>query len=260
MRRFFYDSFQEYARECGIKKINFILKTNDALSKRTLEERVLNQLELISEFHRISCGFNGYLKRRINNDTCKLVEDYKVQIKRLSKYIERIRTESMDSIMDNFLLEEGGIQVERAQESIDFLEQHNYIDLVARSMKRVEICLTDVDFDNLVKGEDLEIVNFEDVAYNMVEMDAYYLLGKLKRKGMNIDYKKSIERFCELEGLQEDSCDFILALLSYPHEFMKIYEKYRRNKKSWTEEEYVKRMKAAINEDGISLIGEVKRC
>lgn len=260
MRRFFYDSFQEYARECGLKKINFILKTNDALSKRTIEERVLNQLELISEFHSISCGFNGYLKRRINNDTCKLVEDYKVQIKRLSKYIERIRSDSTDSVVDNFLLEEGELQVERAQKSIDSLEQHNYIDLVARSMKRVEICLTDVDFDNLVKGESLEIVNFEDVAYNMVEMDAYYLLWKLKRKGINIDYKKCIERFCELEGLEEDSCGFILALLSYPHEFMKIYEKYRRNKKSWTEEEYIKRMKAAIKEDGISLIGEVKRC
>jgi hypothetical protein len=82
----------------------------------------------------------------------------------------------------------------------------------------------------------------------------------LKKKGYNLDYIKCIDRFCNLESLENNSKNFILALLSYPHEFMKIYEKYRRNKKSWTEEEYVKRFLGAIKEDGVSFIGEVKKC
>ncbi|MPM62613.1 hypothetical protein SDC9_109489 [bioreactor metagenome] len=134
------------------------------------------------------------------------------------------------------------------------------MDLISRSMKNIEVCLTDVDFDNLVKNETLEIVNFDDVAYNLVEMDAYYLLYKLKKRGFVIDFYKCLDKFCSLEGLEDSSKNFILALLSYPHEFMRIYEKYRRNKKSWTENEYIRRFSDAIREDGISFINEVKKC
>lgn len=260
MRRFFYDNFQEYARENGVKKVDFILKTNDTLNKRLLEERVIQQLQHISEFHKVSCGFNGYLKRRINNDTCKLVEEYKVQIKRLSKHIEKIIEEGPKDKIEQDLLNRGEKILKRAQNCINVIEENNYIDLISRSMKKVEICLSDVDFDNLVRQQTLEVANFEDVAYNMVEMDAYYLLCKLKRKGASINYKKCVEKFCHFEGLKEDSINFILALLSYPHEFMRIYEKYRRNKKSWTEEEYIKRFDNAVKEDGRSLISEVEKC
>lgn len=260
MRRFFYDSFQDYAKEQGVRKVDFILKNNEALSRRLLEERVLSQLQLITEFHNMSCGFNGYLKRRINNDTCKLVEEYKVQVKRLRKYLDKIKEQGAKGEVEKFLQEEGKVQLNRAVQCLDCIGENNYMDLISRSMKNIEVCLTDVDFDNLVKNQTLEIVNFEDVAYNLVEMDAYYLLYKLKKRGFVIDYSRCVEKFCTLQGLGEDSKIFILSLLSYPHEFMKIYEKYRRNKKSWTEGEYVKRFIEAIREDGISFINEVKKC
>lgn len=260
MRRFFYDSFQDYAKEQGIKKVDFILKNNEALSKKLLEERVLSQLHFIAEFHNIACGFNGYLKKRINNDTCKLVEEYKVQVKRLRKHLEKIKEQEGKNELENFICSEGEKQLERAAQCLDFIGENNYMDLISRSMKNIEICLTDVDFDNLVKNETLEIVNFDDVAYNLVEMDAYYLLYKLKKRGFVIDFYKCLDKFCSLEGLEDSSKNFILALLSYPHEFMRIYEKYRRNKKSWTENEYIRRFSDAIREDGISFINEVKKC
>lgn len=258
MRRFFYDNFQEYAKEHGIKKVDFILKSNDALSRKLLEDRVFSQLENICEFHRVSCGFNGYLKKRINNDTCKLVEEYKVQVKRLDRHIQKLEESGAKGNIEKFLVEEGKLQLERAKKSIEFIDESNYIDLISRSMKKIEICLTDVDFDNLVKNESLEVVNFEDVAYNMIEMDAYYLLSKLKKRGFALDYNKCISKFCDLEGIEENSKNFILALLSYPHEFMRIYEKYRRNKKSWNEEQYVKKFLEAIKEDSFSFISGVK--
>ncbi len=257
MRKFFYDNFSQYLRENGVRRVNFILKDNEALSRKSLEDRVIAQLKLISEFHRISCGFNGYLKSRINNDTCKLIEDYKVQIKKLCKNIERIKSNGPQDEVEEFIAEEGSTILNRAEEVINYINNNNYIDLIARSMKNVEICLTDVEFDNLKKEEVIEIVNFEDIAYNMVEMDAYYLLSKLKRRGYNLDFKKCIKEFCRCENLGEDSMNLILALISYPCEFMSIYEKYKKNKKNWSSGEYLRRMKNAIREDGNSLIGDV---
>ena len=65
MRRFFYDTFGEYLKEKGIKKIDFILKDNKSLSRNGLDERVANPVTINIRISSKSCGFNGYLKKRI---------------------------------------------------------------------------------------------------------------------------------------------------------------------------------------------------
>lgn len=254
MERFFYDSFQEYLCSRGVKKVDFMLKSNETLSKRILEEKVLKQLHTIREVHILSCGFNGYLRKRINNQTCKLVEEEKIQLKKFKRSLEVINQRGPQGRIEEIVLDRGYEILERGQKCIDTIMENGYMDLVARSMKNIEICLTEVDFDNLGKNEFIEIVNFDDIAYNMVEMDCYYFLAKLKRKGFYVDFDGAIEQFCKLEDLGQESNIFIRSLLSYPFEFFKVYEKYRKNKKNWNEDEYVRRLLNGIKEDEKSLI------
>ncbi|HCO73813.1 MAG TPA: hypothetical protein DIT16_03040 [Clostridium sp.] len=254
MNRFFYDSFQQYLCTKGVKKVNFMLKSNETLSRRILEEKVINQINIINEVHKLSCGFNGYLRKRINNHTCKLIEDDKIQLKKFRRSLEKIKDNGPIDRVEEIVLERGDRVLARGEKVIDTIMNNDYMELVARSMDNVEICLTNVDFDNLGKSETIEIVNFDDIAYNMVEMDCYYFLVKLKRKGFKVDFNKCIDEFCKLEGLGESSKVFIRALLSYPYEFIKIYEKYKKNKKSWNEEEYIRRLLNGIKEDEMSLI------
>jgi hypothetical protein len=254
MNRFFYDSFQQYLCTKGVKKVNFMLKSNETLSRRILEERVIDQIHIINEVHKLSCGFNGYLRKRINNQTCKLIEDDKIQLKKLRRSLEKIKENGPIDRVEEIVLERGDRILSRGDKVINTIMGNGYMELVERSMDNVEICLTNVDFDNLGKSETVEIVNFDDIAYNMVEMDCYYFLVKLKRKGFKVDFNKCIDEFCQLEGLDENSKVFIRALLSYPYEFIKIYEKYKKNKKNWNEEEYIRRLLNGIKEDEISLI------
>lgn len=254
MNRFFYDSFQQYLCTKGVKKVNFMLKSNETLSRRILEEKVINQINIISEVHKLSCGFNGYLRKRINNHTCKLIEDDKIQLKKFRRSLEKIKDNGPIDRVEEIVLERGDRVLARGEKVIDTIMNNGYMELVARSMDNVEICLTNVDFDNLGKSEIIEIVNFDDIAYNMVEMDCYYFLVKLKRKGFKVDFNKCIDEFCQLEGLGDSSKVFIRALLSYPYEFIKIYEKYKKNKKNWNEEEYIRRLLNGIKEDEMSLI------
>lgn len=254
MNRFFYDSFQQYLCTKGVKKVNFMLKSNETLSRRILEEKVINQINIINEVHKLSCGFNGYLRKRINNHTCKLIEDDKIQLKKFRRSLEKIKENGPIDRVEEIVLERGDRVLARGEKVIDTIMNNDYMELVARSMDNVEICLTNVDFDNLGKSETIEIVNFDDIAYNMVEMDCYYFLVKLKRKGFKVDFNKCIDEFCQLEGLGDSSKVFIRALLSYPYEFIKIYEKYKKNKKNWNEEEYIRRLLNGIKEDEMSLI------
>lgn len=254
MNRFFYDSFQQYLSIKGVKKVGFMLKSNETLSRNILQKNIFRQLDILKEFHDMSCGFNGCLRNRINNHTCKLIEEEKVRLKKFIRYYERLKETGESDKIEEIFLQHGEDIIKRAQLVLDTINENGYMDLVARSMERVEICLTDVDFDNLAKSDAIEIVNFDDIAYNMVEMDCYYFLSKLKRKGFNIDYNESVSYFCTREKLDERSEIFIKAMLSYPHEFLKIFDKYRKNKKNWNEEEYIRRILNSIREDEKSLI------
>ena len=84
-------------------------------------------------------------------------------------------------------------------------------------------------------------------------MDCYFLLKKLRKK-YTFDWKKLVHIFCELESLDYNSEKIILALLSYPFEFMKYCTRFRENKKEWTIDKYTKKLEKAINKENISLI------
>lgn len=255
MSRFFYESFQDYLCGRGVRKVDFMLKSNETLNRNILTEKVDNQIHAINEVHKLSCGFNGFLKRRINNQTCKAVEEEKIQLRKFKKNYEKIKAEGPDNKIEQIALDEGQKIIDRASRVFDVMDDNGYMDLVRRSMDNVEICLTDVDFDNLgMNNGVIEIVNFDDISYNMVEMDCYFFLAKLKRKGFNVDFDRGIDLFCELEGLEKNSEVFIKCLLSYPHEFLKIFGKYRKSKKNWNEDEYVRRLLNGIREDVKSLI------
>lgn len=254
MDRFFYDSFQQYLCSKGVRKVDFMLKSNETLNRNILEEKVENQLNIIKEVHDLSCGFNGYLKKRINNHTCKWIEEEKIELKKFRRSYEKIKDNGSSNKVEEVVLNEGDAILERGELVLDTIVSNNYMKLVERSMENVEICLTSVDFDNLGKTDVIEIVNFDDIAYNMIEMDCYYFLSKLKRKGFYVDFDKSIKMFCDMEGLDSDSEIFIRSLLSYPYEFLKVFGKYRKNKRNWSEEEYVRRLLNGIKEDEKSLI------
>ena len=89
MNRFFYDSFQEYLCSRGIKKVDFMLKNNETLNRNILEQKVNKQLYVIKEVHDVSCGFNGYLRKRINNHTCKYIEEENVRYKNFCRAYEK---------------------------------------------------------------------------------------------------------------------------------------------------------------------------
>ena len=45
MNRFFYDSFQQYLSIKGVKKVGFMLKSNETLSRNILQKNIFRQLD-----------------------------------------------------------------------------------------------------------------------------------------------------------------------------------------------------------------------
>ena len=238
-----YNDFSDYMMFKGIKNAEKIEIVKDKNTKvDTTEGLIINQFAAIHDFHEKAMGFNGYLRNRLNNNTGKVVEEYKVSIKKLAADLKKIKNNGAKNSFEQIIIKYGQKIINRGEECIRIVYKSDYIEIITRSMRRTEICLGNTDFKNLRKSNFTEVVSFEDCSYNMVEMDCFFFLSKLKKKGVKLDYQKLIEEFCCIEGLDAKSSKFLMALISYPHEFIKCCNKYREGKNKWNEEKFPEKL------------------
>jgi hypothetical protein len=249
-----YNEFSDYMISKGIKNVDVMNFDPENIDMDITEDLVIEQFRAIYAFHEKSLGFNGYLRNRLNNNTGKIIEEYKLYIKRLDKDINKIKRDGPKNSFEELMIKHGSEVINRGEECIRAAYYSDYIEIIKRSMRRVEVCLGNTDFNNLRKNKFTYVVSFEDCSYNMVEMDCFLLLSKLKRKGVNLDFKKLSNEFCYIEGLEATSSKFIMALISYPYEFMRCCNRYREGKKQWHCDRFSEKLVKALIQDGDSLI------
>jgi len=206
---------------------------------------VEEHLKLISQFHKEAMGHKFPINKDIKNNLGKTIEEYKVDIKKIQKYLQGHK-ELVSAEVESFL--------KRAEKSVDIAESSNYMELLKRSMARREICIGNNLPLSIGDENEILVVDIKDCYYDLVEMDGIYYLSKLKRRNMELDFERLINLYCENEGIGLDSEKFMLALISYPKDFLKCFERQRLNKKLWTEDEFIKNIEKAFKKDGTSLI------
>lgn len=244
--------FIKYLETKGIKQVdNF----GEEIKYQSITTSMIKeQIHIISEFHRNTLGYTGRMNRRLDNNIGKTVEQYKVYTKKLDRDLEKLKEKDIHSEFEKVLLEKGDIYLTRAKYCIESIYNNNYINLIMRSMKKVEMCVGNTYFNNLRKRKSIEIRDVDSCCYNMFEMDMAYLLSKIKKKGVSVDFDSLIREFCKVESLDINSINFIKAIISYPYEFIRCCNRYREKSKKWTENEYVSKLEKAIASDGESLV------
>ncbi|MCB2293142.1 hypothetical protein LGK95_06340 [Clostridium algoriphilum] len=249
-----YNDFSDYMVFKGINNVDVIDFEYKNIELEIIEKLVIRQFGAIYAFHKKSLGFDGYLRNRLNNNTGKTIEEYKISVKKLSCDINNINREVPKNAYEKLIIKYGDEIIIRGEECIKTVYGANYLEILTRSMRRGEICLGNTSFRNLRQNNSIEVVSFENCSYNMVEMDCFFLLSKLKRKGLNLNFHKLAEEFCYIEGLDKSSLKFLLAVISYPHEFMKCCNRYRSGKRMWHEDRFSEKIIKAIVQDGKSLL------
>jgi hypothetical protein len=254
MEDIIFESFLEVLKKRGIYQVSSFNTFEIQDFSNVTEEKVLQQIKIISEVHNRLLGYDGTLNKRLDNCTGKKVEQYKVYNKKFIRDFKKLKGTMPNNIFEDMLLKYGDEFIERAESCMKEVYSANYYGLISRSMRREEICLGNTSLSNLRKGENIEVIDISHCAYDMVECDALYLLSKIKRGGINLDWKVLIKEFCIIQNLDVNSERFIAAMLSYPYEFMKCYTRYRYGKKDWSYEEYKIKLEKAIEKDGCNII------
>ncbi len=208
-------------------------------------------VKLMGEFHRITKGYNFHVSKCIDNNLGKVIEQYKVEIKKLNRYMQE-QDESDVSENIKWVLN-------RAQSSVTRAIESSYLELIKRSMESQEICIGNSLPSNIRRNNGIEVISLDDCSFDMVEMDGVYFFSKLMKKGYRLDWQKEIEFYCKEEDLGIDSEKYMLALLSFPRESIKCINNYRLSKKDWSIDQLKRHLKKAIIKDDQNLIQEVKQ-
>lgn len=245
-------SLEKCLAENNIKLMN--AENNNYILTNITEHKILEQIDAIYSFHKVALKCTEIESKAIPNKIGKVVERYKMRIKNLNRDIKAFKGNSSVNQFENMVLQSSNSYLKRAERCIDIVNQCNYISLIKRSMRRFEICLGNTYFDNIRKNSQVQINSLKKCSYNMLEMDGVYLINKLKRSSSTVELENVINYFCDLEGFDRDSNNFIKALVSYPHEYMKCCERYRLAKKKWDINDYVVSLNRAMKKDGNSIL------
>ncbi|MCY6369886.1 spore coat protein [Clostridium ganghwense] len=246
------ESFFEYVSKKGVKVIESQKKIS--VKNKIIDEGIINQLKLISEFHSKAMGYDNYIGHKLQDKRGRIVEQYKIYIKKIRRELEEVKKKSELNSLEKLFLQCGDEYLDKAQKCIDKIYENNYLELIKRSMDRIEVCLGNTYFTNLNKEEQIEVLTIEECCYDLVEMDGVYFFNKIKKKGRSLNYKELIHKFCEFENLNQDSEKFIEALISYPYDFMKCLMRYKKDKYELNEEKYRMKLEKIIIDDNKKLI------
>lgn len=244
----FHGLFVEYLVSKGVV-INYQLDEKK-YSHNISEEKIKEQIGIINEFHEKTVGYCGFSNKGLRNETGRFFEENKVQFKEMNRYFEGIKNKNSINEFDEMLFDNGSYFLKLAQNSIDSINNLDYLGLIKRSMKRIEVC-SGSQCAGFIKNQQLEIKDPERCCYDMVEVDMAKFLIKLKRKGIEADWSRLIKFYCELSKLEQDSSKFIMALFSYPYEVFRWIRRYKENSKNKNIDEYCRKLKIFIARDSV---------
>ena len=229
-----------------LKENNVII--NEKLIKNT-DINPYKQIELIIKIHEILINQNKTIIPRINSTIGKEVENFKMQIKKVNRILNRFEKEKNIDYIDIYFIDTATSIVKQASSCIECIEDENYYSLIKRSMKNYELCLGRVDESNLILEEngDIAIRTVKYISYNLIEQDILSYIKRIKRRKINIDIDKLIDVFIDKSGLDDKSKQYIKTLEAYPLESMRLLSRYNTLKN----EDFIGRLEQAIKIDKI---------
>lgn len=214
---------------------------------------VREYLDLLKEFHDKSKGYDIYFINKLENNIGKIFETYSIYVKRLSRNIRNIKENSPKDEFEKYLLENAEFLISNGSKCIKSIGREEYLNIIRRSMKNIEICIGSEGYYNLFKGEKIGLVNSKKCNYDLLEVDCIKFINRLKKGQKGIDFKDIIEHFCTIESLGKDSMNFIVNMTMFPYESMRYIDKYRKTFKKDDPKVYVKGLEKAIEKDVITI-------
>lgn len=214
-----------------------------------------NQISLIIEVQKILKGKKTNIIPRIESSIGREIESFIVQSKKTLKMINSFKEKYNKNDFDFFIIEYGNNILSRANNSLNTLDEDEYLKIIIRSMNNHEICLGRVDEGSLKRdGYAINIRTTRYISYNMVEHDCYNYIKRLKKRGYKKDVVNIIRDFAYKANLDKESINYMTILANYPIESIKTLLKLKEDRDRFSDEEWINEIIMSQKVDGIELL------
>lgn len=204
----------------------YIINKKINIEKINMEE-IFKQVDNIIFFQRSFGKHKENLFPRIKCTIGKEIDNFNGQILLIKKYLNSINNKDNLKELDRDIIKNGNNLIEKVNNSIRHIENNDYKKLIKRSMNNYEVCLGRSDEVNLRVNKDgtINIGTIKYLTYNLKENDIYFYIKKIKKRNILIDYEEVIDYYILKENLEENSREYLKALISIPNEELKILER-----------------------------------
>lgn len=230
----------EYFNANEVQVLGYYFESKKNAGMKDIEDQINLIIMLQKKIAGLSFGGVDRIESRIG----KTLEEYKVQIRILNRDYNELFLKEKKSENDKYIIMEGRKMLEQAERAINAISDELYFNIIRRSMNRKEICIGRVDSGNL-KYEDNNIVigNIKNISYNLIEEDFYRYIKRLQKKNIIFDENTLIKSFVYKSHLAYSSIIYLQGLCLYPRDFLRNWQRYRKNKMDKPQEYYMKEFK-----------------
>ncbi|EFG86108.1 spore coat protein, CotS family [Clostridium carboxidivorans P7] len=135
----------------------------------------------------------------------------------------------------------------RAMTSLNFLNTSDYYKLSRQAEKNKTICHDSFYYQNIIKkNNQYYIIDLDSIIIDLHVNDLGKLIRRLMFKGSyEWDFQKAktlIEAYNEVNKLEKNELEVMLALIVFPHKFWKLGRKRYIKYKNWDENKYIHKL------------------
>lgn len=211
-----------------------------SIKEKIDEEDVLIQVDIISDFYTRMDDVDNIFELGLSSEIGKNIEEFKVWNKR-GKFISQNLDDDTNKI------------IELAEESVQKALDSNYLNLIERSMYKHEISIGKPFENNIWRNDDIEIYDISKISFNLLENDCIKYIMRFRKKGYIFEWDKIITSFVKKNNLNNDSYQYIKAMIDYPYDSMKNIQKMYL-KDSFEDKELLNSIRKVILKDNENII------
>ncbi len=213
------------------------------------EEDVIQAARLLALLHKASRGFTAPEGSKPRDELGKLPYYFNKRLGEIKKYKKTAKRRL--SKFDYMFLDCADYYYDMGQKALEALQASNYDKMVENARKEGMICHRDFTHHNLIRSNgQMYVTGFN---YCCFELKVYDIVNLIRRRMRKCKWNFEdavliINEYSKIESLNADDMEILEIMLQFPQKFWRVINRYYNSRRSWSEKNYVNRLREVLEE------------
>jgi CotS family spore coat protein len=241
------EGFPYFIYEGDVYTVSDLIEGNECDFEK--EEDIVQAARLLAALHKASKGFFAPEGAKPRDELGKLPFYFNKRLGEIKKYKKTARRRR--SKFDYMFLDCADYYYRIGQDALEALQASNYAQMVDAARKEGMICHRDFTHHNIIRSNGAVFVKGFD--YCCFELKVYDIVNLIRRRMRKCDWNFDdavliLNEYSKIESLNKDDMKILEIMLQFPQKFWRVINRYYNSRRSWSEKNYVNRLREVLEE------------